>query len=347
MRSRPARVLLLAVTVAVVAGALAPAPGGSAAAAGDPCDAVQDDPAVVVTPPTDDPTGPDGAVAVYRGSEIVVHLCQEAGGARSLDASGLSWATVVDGGQERVRIRVEGSTNDSLGTLASPSSVPGPSLTIVDRTVDSTLVNGSIPVASTQQRQDLRDAEATYLERERALERQLESLTNATTTAEDGSTADGDPVADTLVAWREYRNASETLRSELYDVADSSVGGPASAAAIQSLGERSAAMENRTAEGLAEYDAALRDRQTSLTWSLRLRIVGIGLLGVLLGAAAGAVLPIRRGRAARRRLAQGEWTAYSRRAMLLPAAIGFVLLCAGLGLLVVTVGDVLLEVMLP
>lgn len=347
MDSRPARVLLLAVTVAVLVVGLVPAPGATAAAAGDPCETVQDEPAVVVTPPTDDPTGPDGTVAVYRGSEIVVHLCQADGGVSSLDADDLDWATVLDDGRERVRLRVEGSTNDSLGRLASPTSVPGPSLTIVDRTVDSTLVNGSIPVATAQQRQDLRDAEATYLERERALERQLESLANATATVEDGDSPAGDPVADTLVAWREYSNASETLRGELYDVADSSVGGPASAAAIQSLGERSSAMENRTAERLGDYDAALRDRQRSLTWSLRLRIVGIGLFGVILGAAAGAVLPIRRGRAARRRLAKGEWTAYSKRAMLLPAVIGFVLLCAGIGVLVVTVGDVLLEVMLP
>lgn len=301
----------------------------------------------MVTPPTDAPTGPDDTVAVYRGSEIVVHLCQPDGGDRTLDEVGLDWATVVDDGDERLRLRIDGPTNDSLGSLASPTAVPGPSLAIVDRTVESTLVNGSIPVGSAEQRVDLRNTEATYLERERALQSQLESLSGATATVEDGGSPGGEPIADTIAAWREYRNASETLRGELYDVADSRVGGPTSAAAIQALGERSTGVENRTAGVLADHDAALRDRQRSLTWSLRLRVVGLGLLGVVLGATAGAVLPIRRGRAARRRLARGDWTAYSRRAAFVPVAVGVLLVCVGLGLLALTVGDVLIEVMLP
>lgn len=345
MDSRPARILLLCIAAVLLCLALAPAPGAATAAA-DPCGAAENQ-SVVVTPPTDEPAGPDGTVAVYRGSEIVVHLCQPDGGDRTLDAADLDWATVLDDGSERVRLRVDGPTNDSLGTLATPDAVPGPSLAIVDRTVESALVDGSIPVGSAEQRAALRDAEATYLERERTLLYRLESLSNATATVDDGSSPEGEPIADTIAAWREYRNASETLRGELYDVADSPVGGPTSAAAIQSLGERSAGVENRTSRALADHDAALRDRQRSLTWSLRLRVVGLGLLGVVLGAVAGAVLPIRRGRAARSRLARGEWTAYSRRAALLPAAVGLLLVCVGLGLLAVTVGDVLLEVMLP
>lgn len=343
MDSSPARILLYCTAIAFLALALAPA-AGAATAAADPCGTVEDQ-SVVVTPPTDAPTGPDGTVAVYRGSEIVAHLCQPDGG--TLDADGLDWATVVEDGDERVRLRIDGPTNDSLGTLASPEAVPGPSLTIVDRTAESTLVNGSIPVGSAEQRADLRDAEATYLEREQALGNQLESLADATATVEDGSSPDDEPIADTVVAWREYRNASETLRDELYDVADSRVGGPTSAAAIQALGGRSTGVENRTAETLADHDAALRDRQRSLTWSLRLRVVGLGLLGVIVGAAAGAVLPTRRGRAARRRLARGDWTAYSRRAALVPVAVGVLLVCVGLGLLAVAVGDVLIEVMPP
>lgn len=343
----PVRVLLLAVAIACLTLTVAPAAGATTAATADRCEPAGDQAAVTVTPPTDEPTGPNGTVAVYRGSEIIVHLCQPDDGSRTLDAEGLDWATVLDDGDDRLRLRVDARTNDSLGSLASPTSVPGPSVTIVDRSVESTLVNGSIAVTSETQARELREAEATYLEREATLETQLDSLANATATVESGSSPDGPPIADTLAAWQAYRDASEALREELYEVADSRAGGPTSAAAIQNLGERSAATENRTTAALDEHDAALRDRQRSLTWSLRLRMIGLGLLGVVLGAAAGAVLPIRRARAARRRLARGEWTGYSRRVVLVPAAIGLLLICVGLGLLAATAGDVLVEVMLP
>lgn len=339
-------VLALAIGLGAGTGAAAGAPAGVVAT--DPCNSVAENgSAVVVTPPTDEPTGPDGTVAVYRGSELVVHLCQPENGTQRLDAAGVDWATVVEDAPDRVRLRIEGPTNATLGSLASPEPVPGPGLAIVDRTVDSTLVNGSIPVASAEQRASLRDAEATYLERERALEAQLGSLATATATVENGSTPAGDPVAETIAAWAAYRNASESLRSELYAVADSPVGGPASAAAIQALGERSATFREQTTARLAAYDAALRDRERSATRSLRLRIVGLGLLGALVGGAAGVILPIRRGRTARRRLAQGEWAAYDRRTVLLPVVLGMLLVCAGIAVLAIVAGDALLEVTLP
>lgn len=338
-------VVALATLALVLAQALFVAP--AAGAQPNPCDAHDGTgTAVVVTPPADAPVGPNETVAVYRGSELVVHLCGPGAGARTLDASGHDWATALDDGTDRLRIRVEGPTNDSIGELASPS-VQGPSLTIVDRTVETTLANRSIPVASAEQRATIRDAEATYLERERALESQLDALAASTAAVENGSTPASDPLTETVAVRRSYLNATDDLRAALFAVADGPVGGPASAAALRGLDDRSDAMENRTRERLTDHDDALRDRQRSLTWSLRLRAIGIGLLGLVLGTLAGAILPIRRGRVARRRIAAGEWTTYSRRALVLPAAIGFTLLCLAGGWLVLTVGPAILEVVLP
>lgn len=337
---------LLVAAVVLLGLALAPA-APSATAAADPCDAVANQTTVVATPPTDSPTGPNGTVSVYRGSELTVHLCQPGDSVRTLDADGLSWATVLETDGDRLRIRIDGPTNDSLGSFARGEPVSGPAVTIVDRTVESALVNGSIAVESVEQRSALRQAEATYLERERALEARLSNLSAATDAVENGSTPEGDPVEEAMTARRAHRNASQDLRAALYGVADSSVGGPRSAAAIRSLGERTEELDDRTRERLADHDAALRDRQESATWSLRLRIVGLGLLGLAVGGVAGAVLPIRRGRAARRRLAQGDWTTYSRRTILLPVAIGIVLVAIGLGWLAIEAGAAIAEVMLP
>lgn len=359
------RLLLVAVTVlaiALVPGVVAtaavatpavatPAIDTPAAAQQDPCaDRPGTGSAVVVTPSTDEPIGPNGTASVYRGSELVVHLCQPGGGAHSLDASNHDWAAALDAGEdraERLRIRVDGPTNDSLGVLASPGSVPGPSLRIVDLAVETALANRSIPVGSAEQRAALREAEATYLEQERALEAQLASLAGATDAVANGSAPAGDPITETMAARRAYRNATGELRAELYAIADSSVGGPRSAAAIRTLGDRSSALENGTRQRLRAHDDALRERQRSLTWSLRLRTFGIGLLGVLLGGLVGAILPLRRSRAARRRLAAGEWTTYSKRALLLPVAIGLALLCLGAGWLVLEAGAAIAEVTLP
>ena len=336
--------ILVAVALLFVAGVQS---GTAGAAAADPCESVGNGTVVVATPPTDDPIGPAGTVSVYRGSELVVHLCQPENGTGTFRDDGLAWATVLESSEDRLRIRIEGETNHSLGALVTPGSVPGPTIRIVDRTVETSLVNGSIPVASADQRATLRRAESRYVERERALEAQLDELANATATVDGGGAPEGDPIAETMAARRSYRNASEQLRAELYAVADSSVGGPGSAAAIRALGERSTSLENRTRQRLQAHDAALADRQRSLTWSLRLRIVGLGLLGILLGGVAGALLPIRRGRAARRRLARGEWTSYSRRTVVLPAAIGVLVLCLGVGWLAITAGEAILEVVAP
>jgi len=346
--SRSGRVALLAIVLAIGLVAVAPGVLGASTAAADPCTTVEAEPAVVVTPPADEPNGPGETVAVYNGSELVVHLCQQAGGARTLDASGVDWATVIDSsGEDRLRIRVVAPTNDSLGSLASPEPVPGPALSIVDHSVESALIDGAIPVASAEQATELRDALDTYRSEEAALDAQLANLSAATATVENGSTPEERVIDATMSTRESYLAAAEGLRTELYDVADSAVGGPQSAAAIQALGNRSETLERRTEDGLAAHDAALRDRQQSLTWSLRLRIVGLAVLGSLLGAAAGAVLPLRRGRAARRRLAEGEWTTYSRRALLVPVALGVCLIVLGVGWLALTVGDALLQVMTP
>lgn len=351
--ARSGTVVLLAIVLAVVLLAFAPGvlgatADGADASSADPCTAVATEPAVVVTPPADEPTGPGDTVAVYNGSELVVHLCQPANEFRTLDADDQEWATVLDSsGEDRVRIRVVAPTNDSVGSLASPEPVPGPSLSIVDHDVESALVEGSIPVASAEQAADLRDALETYNSREAALQSQLATLASATATVENGSTPDDPVVEATMTTRMAYLAAADGLRAELYDVAASAVGGPRSAAAIQALANRSATLEGRTVDGLAAHDAALSDRQQSSTWSLRLRIVGLSVLGALIGAAAGAVVPIRRGRAARRRLAAGEWTAYSRRALLVPITVGVCLLVLALGWLALTVGGAIVEVMTP
>lgn len=343
---------VLAIVIAVAPGALAAATSGAStvsapAAASEPCAAVNEEPAVVVTPPIDEPSGPGSTAAVYNGSELVVHLCQPDGGSLTLDGDGLAWATVLEADQERLRIRVVGPTNDSLGTLASPESVPGPSLAVVDHTVSTELTEGSVPVGTAEQANDLRTAAEAYLTAEATLQSRLATLSNATANVENGSTPAEIPIEETTAARERYRSATGQLRAELYDVADSAVGGPRSAAAIRELENRSATLENRTEDRLETHDAALRDRQESLTWSLRLRIVGLGLLGVVVGATVGAILPTRRGRAARRRVAAGEWTSYSRRAVLVPVAVGLVLLCLGLGWLMLTADDAVIEVMAP
>ncbi|GAB3680958.1 hypothetical protein GCM10028857_04460 [Salinarchaeum chitinilyticum] len=343
---------VLAIVLASVPGAVAVVtsnanPASTPAVASDPCAAVTEEPAVVVTPPADDPTGPGSTAAVYNGSALVVHLCQPAGGSRTLDADGLEWATVLETDQDRLRIRVVGPTNDSLGSLAAPEPVPGPSLAIVDHAVSTQLTEKPIPVSSAERATELRTALEAYRTAEATLQSRLAALANATARVENGSTPTSTPIEETVAARAQYRSATEQLRTELYEVADSAVGGPRSAAAIRQLETRSGTMENRTASRLEAHDAALRDRQQSLTWSLRLRIVGLGLLGVVLGATIGAILPTRRGRAARRRVAAGEWTSYSRRAVLVPVAVGLVLLCLGLGWLLLTAGDAIAEVMLP
>lgn len=341
-------VLVLAVGPGVLAAGTSGASLDSASGtAADPCTSVNAEPAVVVTPPIDEPTGPGGTAGVYNGSELVVHLCQPDNGTRSLDADGLEWATVLDDEQERLRIRVRGPTNDSLGVLASPEPVPGPSLAIVDHAVETELAAGPIPVGGTDRASDLRGALEDYRTAESTITTRLATLRNATESVENGSIPTGSPIEATIAARADYRAASAQLRTELYEIADSPFGGPRTAAAIRELTERSATMENRTEARLESHDAALRDRQESLTWSLRLRIVGLGLLGLVLGATVGAILPIRRGRAARRRLAQGAWTTYSRRAVLVPVVIGVVLCCLAVGWLALTAPDAIVEVMTP
>src|SRR6056297_3276965 len=97
---------------------LAVAPAGAAGAAGV-CAGTVNDTLVLATPPLDDPAGPNETVSLYRGSELVVHLCQPPNGTRTLEASGHDWLNVVTASDERLRVRIVGATNGSLGTLAT------------------------------------------------------------------------------------------------------------------------------------------------------------------------------------------------------------------------------------
>lgn len=334
--------LLLATGGGVVAGTAA-----AATAPTDACAGVGNETVVVATPPGDDPIGPGETVPVYAGSEVVLDLCQPPNGTRTLDPGQLPWATVVEASTHRVRLRVQTAPNASLGALTAGSAVPGPDLRIVGGAVESDLVAGPITVGVANRAAVLDRAETAFLERERALEDRIETLANRTAAVENGSHPNATALRRVLAADRAYANATAALQAELYAVADSPVGGAQAATALGALERRSTAAENRTRATIEDHGDALRQRERSATWALRLRVVGLGALGLVLGALAGALLPTRRGRAARRRLAVGEWTTYSRRAVLLPALVAVVLCCLGLAWLALGVGDALLEVMVP
>lgn len=327
--------------------ALALAGGAGSASATDTCAAVENETIVVTTPPSEQPAGPNDTLSVYPGSEVVVHLCQPEDGTRTLRSDGPTWATVVDESTHRLRLRVETAPDGSLGTLVADSAVPGPELRIAGRSVESDLIDGTIPVASEAGATALLEAEERFLERERTLEARLADLAAATNRVENGAEPNGTSIRRVAVANAAYHNATDALRSELYATAESSVGDASTSSAIVALDADATAMENRTRAGLASHGDALADRERSLTWALRLRIVGIGLLGVAIGALAGAVLPTRRGREARHRLAAGKWTTYSRRAVLLPTIVGVLLCCAGLWWLATNAGGALTEVLVP
>lgn len=340
--------LALALVVAVLAVAIAAGIGAGAerGATADACAGVEND-TILATPPGDEPVGPGGTVSVYAGSEVVVHRCQQANGTRTFRTEGISWATVVHRSDRTLRLRVASAPDESLGALAASGTVPGPELRIVGRSVQTDLVEAPIPVQSEAQASALVEAEAELLDRERTLERRLTALATATAAVENGSEPNATAVRRVLAAHQSYRNATDAVRGELYAVAESPVGGARASSAIVALEARGDEVENRTRLGLEAHGDALGDRERSATWALRLRVVGIGLLGVAIGAVFGAIVPTRRGRAARRRLAAGDWTTYSRRAAVLPAIAGIVLLVVGVGWLLSNVGGALAEVLLP
>lgn len=312
------------------------------AATVDPCGGVER-PAVVATTGPDAPAGPGDAVGAYRGTDLVLALCAESGGSHSFHGDAPDGLEVVEHASEAARVRVLADTNASLGSLVDPEPVPGPRVALRGERVQTSLLEEPLAVGSADRAAGVVAAEATYRDRTAAYRARLDDLANATAAIEDGDGPDAETLNDTLAARAAYRSALSTYRGELYAVADD--GSRDAGAALLALESRHETLESTAADRLGAYDAALVERERSLTWALRLRVVGLGLVGLLVGAAAGATLPVRRGRRARRRLARGDWTTYSRRAALAPVAVGGALLLAGLALLLVTAGPTLLEVL--
>lgn len=370
-RARRTRRLVLVALAVFVAAALAPSAGAAAPSAGsavpptaaaapsaaaDPCLSTGQRPAVVATPPDERPTGPGNTVAVYRGSELVLHLCTIGRTDLRLDAGDRRGIEELHGSNDRVRVRIAAERGDgdatvespaitSLGELAEPRDVPGPNLTVVDRAVAIALLDRPLPVDSPGRAKELRDADEAFRDRDAALEQRLAAVEAPSSDASSGA-LDDEPLNSTLAAHERYREAVARLRATLYAVAASDVSSARTARAIEALAEHEDARAATATERIGAYDRALVERERSLTWSLRLRVLGVGIGGLLVGTAAGAALPIYRGRAARRRLRNGEWTTYSRYTAVLPGAVGAVLLLVGLGWLALTVGWGVLEVVL-
>jgi len=317
-------------------------PASASAPATGPCDAVER-PAVVATTGANAPHGPGESVGVYRGSAVDLVLCEEPGGDRSFQDDAPDGLEFVEHSAGAVRVRIDAATNDSLGTLVDPD-VPGPGVAVRGARVETSLLDAPLAVASAERAGDLAAAEVTYRDRAATYRDRLDSLANATAAIEAGGRPGARPLDETLAARDAYRSALSAYREELYAVAEDD-GSRDAGRALLALDARDDDLRTAAGERLAAYDAAMADRERSLTGALRLRIAGLGVVGLLVGAVAGAALPVRRGRLARRRLARGEWTTYSRRAVLVPAAVGALLLLAGAGWLLVETGTALQEVL--
>lgn len=296
--------------------------------------------------------GPGDTVAVYRGTELVVERCRGDG---TLDASDADGLAVLSESRDRLHLRVErrvtvaGEPVDSgagLGALVASEPARGPNLTVVDPAAETALVDGSLAVPTAERASEVEDAEATYAERERALREQLAALEATTATVEEGERVGATDTAfdAALAAHDRYRAAYDDLRLLLYEVAASDVGTARTTATITALEGQHAELNERIEDSVGGHDAALVERDRSLTWSLRSRILGLGALGLLVGAGLGAALPFRRGRAARRKLRRGEWATYSRRLVLYPAIVGALVLLAGLCWFALRAGWYVLEV---
>lgn len=303
----------------------------AAAADGEPCAGVSDAPAVVVTPPADDPRGPNQTVRTYAGSDLDVWLCPPAGEDdtdRTLDLEGVEGLDVRSTSGDHATVRVEGPVDESLGEYVSPDPVAGPTVAVVDLTVEIDLLEEPVVVADPEQASPLEDADAAFRAAESTYETRLHALDRAVDAVADGDRPDPAVLNATVEARSEYLAASDDLRTALYDVAASS-DGYRGAAALSALADRDEAVEATATETFRSYDEALAQRDRDLTWSLRFRIAGLVGVGAVLGVAAGAYLPVRRGRWASRRIARGEWTTYSRRIVRVPLAAGLTLLAVG------------------
>lgn len=308
-----------------------------------PCAGVGNRTAVVAAIEPDAAVGPNGTVAVHRGSEIDIHLCDLTGN-YSLEPDAPEGLTALEHAPDRVTLRVDDRFDGSLGSLASPDAVPGPAVDVVGHLVETDLLDAPIPMRTGERVEHLASVEAAYGENATTYGERLDELAAATAAVERGDRPGGDPVERTLAARASYRESVAALRSELGDVATDD-GGRRAGTTLLELGEREDDRRATAQRRLAAHDAALADRERSVGRALRLRIVGLGLAGLAVGAVAGAALPVRRGRRARRRAARGEWTTYTRRVVLVPAAVGLGCLLAGLAWLLVAAGPGLAEVL--
>lgn len=347
-------------TGVAAADATGSATDGSAAAldaptavASDPCAGVQR-PAIVATLPEGGSYGPNQTLSVYRGTEVVVHACADGGVV--LDASDVAGLTVRSASHDRLHLRVDGPIPDrrlDLGSLASSGSsetdspsgtVPAAILTTAGGAVDTELVDGPLATHSPDRADEIERAEATLRDREHRVHDGLDALDTATAAVETGDRVDGSAFEVLYDAHEQYRVAVATLRELLYEVAASEAGSARTVAAIDALEAEEDALAQATTDAATDYEAAIGERDRSYTWDLRLRVLGLGLLGLLVGCALGAALPVRRGRVARRQLREGEWATYARAVVRIPVLVGAVLLLAGLGWLALRAGWVLLEV---
>lgn len=321
----------------------APAPADVApasAAVTDPCGGYEN--ATVVAVLYGDATyGPGQTVRVYGGSELAVHGCS---GAR-IDVEERAWLEPIATTGERARVRVVDAppAGASLGDLAGPS-VPGPNVSVLGAGVETDLVDGQLAVRSADERRQLDAAVTTFREREAALGRALDALAANATALEDGAPPNDAALEAAIAAHDAYRSSVADLRLRLYDVADSRAATGRHADALRALADREATTASDAEAQISEYDRALLERERSATRAVRLRVLGGGLAGLLLGCAIGAALPLYRGIAARRALERGEWATYSRRTAALPAILGALVLLVGLGWIALDVGWQVLEV---
>lgn len=288
----------------------------------------------------------DGTVALHPGSELLLDLCAPANatGEWRLRASSDDRVEVLERGDDRVRVRVVADGEWWAGDLATGTPDAAPTIRAVDTGVETALVDGRLPVPSTDAAQRLRSAEETLDEREDAVAATGQNLSETVDAMRGGDRAPDGAANATLSTYREYAAAVDDLQRVLYDVGESGAGGPAVDRAFAALDDRERRATRELAAHLETYDRALAERERALVRTLRVRIVGLLGGGLLAGTVLGAALPLYRGRKARAALARGEWARYPRWVVLLPVVLGLLLLVGGLGWIAYELGWTLLEV---